>query len=131
MKSKLYVALIVFIFCGTVQADFNPTPFPLEKSQEFETGSWIAVRGSYRLLIAPSSDDSGSERLMVTILSGRRPLASGILVSLGNQYCGIMKVSRKLSVDLCIWRNGQNLYTNIRKDSPWMPFEIFSKQTYR
>ena len=135
MKTMIYVALVGLIFFGGAQAssDFNPTPFPLERSQKNECGTWVSFHGPYRLIVVPAtgSCESGPLSLNVMMTKQRRFLAKGILSVQGNQFCGSLMTYEYQKFDLCIWVTGEMLHSNVRKNSPWQPFEIFSKETYR
>ena len=139
MKSKF--SLIVYfsilqLFTTFAQAelpsDFNPTPFPLGRPQKSECGSWISARGTYRLIITSSTGNciNGRGPLRVAFIKRRVLIGRGVLSQYNNKYCGTLARSGVKKLDLCIWKHGKNLHSNVRQDSPWQPFEIFAKETY-
>ncbi len=139
MKSKFSVILyfttllLLSTFAqGELPSDFNPTPFPLSGLQKSECGSWISVRGTYRLVITSSTGNciNGRGPLKVTFIKRRVLIGRGVLTKHNNKFCGALFNSGIKKLDLCVWKQGRNLHSNVRKDSPWQPFEIFAKETY-
>lgn len=130
--SQLFFCLCLVVSIKSFANDFNPTPFPLERSQRSNCGTWLSLTGQYRLWVTPSKGDcdQDEDQLQVTLTSGHVALARGILKSSENQFCGALALQNHKTMELCVWRQGTNLYSNVRRDSPWQPFEIFSKETY-
>lgn len=130
--SQLFFCLCLVVSIKSFANDFNPTPFPLERSQRSNCGTWLSLTGQYRLWITPAQGDcdQDEDQLQVTLTSGHLALARGILKSSGKQFCGALALQKRKTMELCVWRQGKNLYSNVRRESPWQPFEIFSKETY-
>lgn len=132
--SRIFFGLCLLVSFKSFANDFNPIPFPLERSQKSNCGTWMSLTGEYRLWVTPSKgdceQDQDQDQLQVTLTSGHFAMAKGILFSMGNQFCGRLALRGNKNMDLCVWRQGKNLYSNVRRDSPWQPFEIFSKETY-
>ncbi len=132
LLTKLFFCMFLFVSFQSLAHDFNPTPFPLERSQKSNCGTWVSLTGQYRLWITPLAGDCehDQDQLQVILTRGRAPMARGLLTSLGNQFCGPLALRGRKPFELCVWRRGKNLHSNVRRDSPWQPFEIFSKETY-
>ncbi len=133
MKLICQVMLLTILFTLPVGAQFNPTPHPLEHDEKSECGVWVSLNGNYRLMITPISGscDGVQTQLQVTLFRLRQPLAHGVVNSSNkSEFCGSLKTRGPKNIDLCLWIKNENLYSNVRKDSPWQPFEIFSKETY-
>lgn len=132
MKLFIITLLLTTLGHADLPSDFNPTPFPLGGLQKSECGSWVSTRGTYRLIITASSGNciSGRGPLKVAFIKRRVLIGRGILSQYNNKFCGMVMHSGVKRLDLCVWKHGKNLHSNVRKDSPWQPFEIFAKETY-
>ena len=138
MKSIFSKMLCLFILLASYESfadGFNPTPFPLENSQNSECGTWVSLSGNYRLWITSTVDDCDDvqAQLQVTVLNHKVTMAHGLLSlyknQFSNKYCGSLQAKNNKKIDICIWRSGSKMYSNINKDARWQPFEIFSKGT--
>ena len=133
---KIILPLILVLSFSAIAipalAQFNPTPHPLERIERSECGVWVSVSGDYRLMIMPLSGscELHQTQLRATLFYQHRPIARGLLNFSNVEFCGSLQTSGSKNIQLCVWLKDQSLYSNVRKDSPWQPFEIFSKETY-